>query len=74
MPQIRVMLIKDEGGYLAQGFDNHAIIVTGKNKQTVRKNLAKLINGHVEAFPSTKNEFFEDGKLMEIKLIDVKLD
>ena len=71
MSAVRVKLEKIKGGLLAQCLDNPEIIVTGDNKEQINKNLIKIIDGYVEAFPETKNSFFENQQRFKVDFIEV---
>ena len=72
MEQLRVKLSKTKDGMLAQCLDKPEIIVTGKNKTQIKTELNKIIEGYVEAFPSTKNDFYKtNGKLLEVMFLKV---
>lgn len=68
---IRVKVEKKEDGFIAQCLDNPAIIVTGASKADIRKNLKDAITGYVYAFPEDKKEFFQDGKMRKVNLLEV---
>lgn len=73
MEPIRIKVEKKEGGFIAQCLDNPAIIVTGASKADMRKNLNAAITGYVYAFPEDKNEFFQDGKMRRVDLLEARL-
>lgn len=54
---------------LAQCQDNPEIIVTGKDETEIKTKLKEIVTGYVEAFPESKDQFFENGKMLEADLI-----
>ncbi len=60
MTNLAVKLTKTKTGLLAQCPDNPEIIVTGKNKTEITKNIHTIINGYIEAFPEMKSQLPHD--------------
>lgn len=67
---IRVKVEKKKGGFIAQGLDNPAVIVTGASKADIRKNLKDAIAGYVYAFPEDRKEFFQGGRMRKLNLLE----
>ena len=65
MTKLQIQLTKTKEGMLAQSEDNPEIIVTGKNKTEIKTKLKEIITGYVQAFPESKDQFFENGKMLE---------
>lgn len=73
MTKIQVMLTKTKDGLLAQYSDYPEIIVTGKNKTMIKTKLDEIVTGYVQAFPESKNQFFENGKKIDTEFIETQL-
>lgn len=61
MTNLQVKLIKTKDGLLAQCPDNPEIIVTGKNKSEITKNIHEIMSGYIEAFPEMKSNLPGNG-------------
>ncbi len=61
MTNLQVKLTKTKEGFLAQCPDNPEIIVTGKNKTEIGKNIHEIMNGYIEAFPEMKSQLPGNG-------------
>ena len=61
MTNLQVKLIKTKDGLLAQCPDNPEIIVTGKNKSEITKNIHEIMDGYIEAFPEMKSNLPGNG-------------
>lgn len=61
MTNLQVKLIKTKNGLLSQCPDNPEIIVTGKNKTEISKNIYEIMNGYIEAFPEMKSQLPGNG-------------
>lgn len=66
MTDLMVKLTKTEEGLLAQCAANPEIIVTGKNKTEVSKNIHEIMGGYIEAFPEMKAQLPGNGKDFKI--------
>jgi len=67
---LQVILTKTGEGMLARCQDSPEITVTGKNKKSIRDNLREIINGHAEASPEAKGDFFNGDRMRRVVLVE----
>ena len=67
---LRINLEKTADGLLAQYPDRPEIIVSGRNRTEIKKNLKTIMAGCVEAFPETRGSCPAEARTL--RLISVK--
>ena len=68
---LRVNLEKTADGLLAQYPDRPEIIVSGRNRTEIKRNLKTIMAGYVEAFPETRGELSGGGTDFKIDFREI---
>ena len=66
---IRFRLERDGDGLLAQCVCCQVIIVSGRDRAEVRERIKECIAGYVEAFPNSRERFFEGDRMKKVAFV-----